>query len=590
MSTNQVNAAKVTNVRKLPKKPRLAGLVQPETEEQASERSPVVASQASLASNEYGPSQGNGVSRKSAASVLVQLALDRYDLCVTADGEPYVVARPDRHVVRMLRGGKASLRAELSNAYFEASGKAAPQQALADALLVVEGRCQAAHPVDVHLRVAEHGGAVFIDLGDAAEQVVRVDVAGWTVLRAGVPVRFRRTELTGAMPVPVRGGSLDELWRLVNVAERDRPLLLAWLVAALLRPNIPHPALGVFGEQGTGKSTASRTLVSLVDPSPVPLRKPPHDADSWVTAAQGSWAVGLDNLSNIPDWLSDSLCRACTGEGDVRRALYTDGGLTVFTFRRVVLLNGIDVGSLRGDLAERTMAISLDRITEQGRRTEAELDAQWHQLHPHLFGALLDLTARVKAVSATLRLGSSPRMADFALVLAAVDKALGTTGLARYAEQASTMATDTLDSEPFLVALRSPSLSNIFEGTAAELLTAARPTEDTWRPPRGWPGNARQVTSLLKRNAPALRSAGWTITDLGNENKQHAARWRIDRPEKACSDRSPTSPTSPKVRSRRLGREGVQGLLRAQLRTEQVRPATKSTPRIHTNGSGDEPW
>lgn len=56
-------------------------------------------------------------------------------------------------------------------------------------------------------------------------------------------------------------------------------------------------------------------------PSPVPLRQSPRDADSWVTAAAGSWVVALDNLSAIPPWLSDSLCRAATGDGNVKRAL-----------------------------------------------------------------------------------------------------------------------------------------------------------------------------------------------------------------------------------------------------------------------------
>jgi hypothetical protein len=81
-------------------------------------------------------------------------------------------------------------------------------------------------------------------------------------------------------------------------------------------------------------SSATRTIVDLIDPSPVPLRQAPRDADSWVTAAAGSWVVALDNLSGIPAWLSDSLCRASTGDGNVKRALYSDAGLAVVKFRR----------------------------------------------------------------------------------------------------------------------------------------------------------------------------------------------------------------------------------------------------------------
>ena len=70
--------------------------------------------------------------RKSASTLLVELALDRYGFGCTEDGQPFAV-KPGGHVVRMLRGGKNSLRAELSQAYYWRHRKAAPQQALADA-------------------------------------------------------------------------------------------------------------------------------------------------------------------------------------------------------------------------------------------------------------------------------------------------------------------------------------------------------------------------------------------------------------------------------------------------------------------------
>ena len=54
------------------------------------------------------------------------------------------------------------------------------------------------------------------------------------------------------------------------------------------------------GEQGTGKTTATARLASIVDRSPVWTRKPPRDVEAWTTAAAGSWVVALDNLSDIP--------------------------------------------------------------------------------------------------------------------------------------------------------------------------------------------------------------------------------------------------------------------------------------------------
>jgi hypothetical protein len=284
-----------------------------------------------------GGADGQSNSKASAASLIIELALDRYHFGVTEEGQPYAV-KPGRHVVRMLRGGKNSLRAELSQAFYQKYKKAAPQQALADALLVLEGQAQEQDPDRVHLRAAAANDSVWLDLGDASETVVQINGYGWQVVTENVPVLFRRTGLTGAMPLPASGdvgdvgdvkytpslAAINLLWEHLNVSEQDRLLVLAWLIAAIIDPDTPHPILSLFGEQGTGKSTASRRIVEVIDPSPAPLRKPPRDPEQWVTAAQNSWVVGLDNLSQVPNWLSDSLCRAATGDGDVRRALYTD--------------------------------------------------------------------------------------------------------------------------------------------------------------------------------------------------------------------------------------------------------------------------
>jgi hypothetical protein len=178
----------------------------------------------------------------------------------------------------------------------------------------------------MHLRVADHEGTIYVDTGRPDGQVIRIVQGRWAVTNTA-PVRFLRTKLTGAMPLPPPDGDVMRLWDFVNVDAEDRPVPLAVLVAALIQCDVPHPVLALFAEQGSAKSTTTRMLVDLIDPSPVPLRQAPRNADSWVTAASGSWLVALDKLSAIPPWLSDSLCRAATGDGNVKRALYTDADL-----------------------------------------------------------------------------------------------------------------------------------------------------------------------------------------------------------------------------------------------------------------------
>jgi len=475
--------------------------------------------------------------RKSAATVLVDLARQRYRLGVSTDYEPYGVPVSGPQVVRLLRGGRGSMRAELASLYFAETGRAAPQQALADALLVLDGLAREQEPVDLALRVAEYHGDLVLDLGDVTGRAV--------VIRS----------LTGALPVPVSGGSLDELWSLLNVSEVDRVPLTAALVAALM-PEIPHPIVTLLGEQGTGKSTAGRMLAGVLDPSPVPSRKQPRDVDAWVTAAAGSWVVNVDNVSQIPAWWSDALCRAVSGDGDVRRRLYTDGELAVIAFRRVIVLNGIDLGRMRGDLAERLLSIELDVIDPSSRRTDRDLAAAWEQAHPRILGALLDLACQVLDAMPTLKLSTLPRMADFARVLAAVDEVLGTDGMSRYTGQADSLSADVVTSEPVLAAVARQVKAG-FHGTAAELLELLTPDEHSGRMPREWPSNPRALSGLLKRHSPALRRLGWQVSSHEDPHDK-VLRWSLQPPD-VTRDRSGSTPATPAETRTSAGVAGIAG-------------------------------
>jgi hypothetical protein len=463
----------------------------------------------------------------SQATRLVQLALAQYDLGCTADGEPYAISKTGPRVVRLLRGGRGSLRAELARAYYDLFGTTTSQSALADACMVIEGQAQRIEPVELHLRVAAHREALVLDLGDPTGRAVVITPTGWRVVDEP-PVRFRRTAATGALPEPVGGGSLDALWLAVNVAEQYRPLVLAVLVAALI-PDLPHPVVALTGEQGSGKSTATRRLASIIDPSPAQLRKAPRDVEAWTTAAAGSWIVALDNLSGMPDWLSDALCRLTNGDGDLRRRLYTDGDLYVIAFRRVAIINGIDLGALRGDLADRLVHIVLDVIAPDQRRLDRDLETGWRQAHPRVLGAVLDLTVKVLAALPGIHLDELPRMADFARVLAAVDQVIDTDGLTTYRGLADDLAQDAVTSDPVLVAITT-TIRGEWSGTSAELLYVITKLDDYGRPPKDWP-KARALTAILRRQAPALRRLGWTVAELPKDPYARAVRFHLAPPE-----------------------------------------------------------
>lgn len=488
--------------------------------------------------------------RRSVAAQLVDLARAHYRLGVTDTDDAFGVTEGQPHIALMLRGGKTGLRAELARRFFAETNTVASQQALADAGMVLEGFAAQQEPQRVHLRVAERDGVVYIDMGNTAGSVIRIGGGRWEIVPTA-PVLFRRTKLTGELPTPQPGKGGGRLWEFVGIAKEDRPILLAVLVAALIQVDVPHVILLLLAEQGSAKSTITRILVSLVDPSAVPLRQPPRDPDGWTTAAAASWVVALDNMSgDIDGWLSDCLCRASTGDGNVKRALYTDADVSVTAFRRCGIINGVDVAPVRGDLAERIATVKLPRITL--RRSESEFDAEWETARPEVFTALLDLAAKVHELLPTIDVPDLPRMADFGRLLAAVDKVMHTDGLARYREQSRTSARDTLD-VPFVAELVAEG-REFTDTTSADLLAALTPSGADWRRPKGWPKTARALTGLLTRHAPAMRAQGWQIDHDGASNRDSIIQWTIRPPEKAGKEHPSNPPDqSAQVNGRKDG-------------------------------------
>jgi len=104
----------------------------------------------------------------------------------------------------------------------------------------------------VHLRVAEHNGALYLDLADNHWRAVEVTPAAWQIVSAP-PVPFRRTPGLLPLPAPQCGGSIIALQSLLNLASNDDFILIvAWLLAAL-RPAGPYPLLALAGNRARPK-------------------------------------------------------------------------------------------------------------------------------------------------------------------------------------------------------------------------------------------------------------------------------------------------------------------------------------------------
>jgi hypothetical protein len=178
-------------------------------------------------------------------------------------------------------------------------------------------------------------------------------------------------------------------------------------------PRGPYPVLVLGGEHGSAKTETAKRFRSLVDPNAAPNRGEPREARDLMIAARKGWILAFDNLSYLPVWLSDGLCRLATGGGFATRELYSDDDEVIFAATRPVILNGIGEVVSRSDLLDRTILLTLPVIPERKRRDERDLERAFGQARPRILGTLLDAASCALRNRDTVRLSRKPRMADF---------------------------------------------------------------------------------------------------------------------------------------------------------------------------------
>ena len=275
--------------------------------------------------------------------------------------------------------------------------------------------------------------------------------------------------------------------------------------------------LVLHGEQGSAKSTTARLLRALIDPNIAPLRAEPRNAHDLMIAATNGWCLSFDNLSHLLPWLSDAICRLATGGGFATRTLHTDSDEVLFDAQRPVILNGIEELATRGDLLDRALILYLPPIPEHQRRPESDVWHDFEVVHPRILGALLDAVSHALARLPSVTLDRLPRMADFALWVAAAEGSLPWQGSAFYERLMPAIARPRTTWRLKYPWLPQPSVGwqtpGSVEGTATELLGKLNSViEDYMKRQSAWPKNGRALTDALRRIAPNLRAVGVDIT------------------------------------------------------------------------------
>jgi hypothetical protein len=433
-------------------------------------------------------------------------------------GSPFVVLPFGDHV-EVCPTISAHFRNWGAKEYRHKFGVPPNNEALKQARIQIEARCQDAPQMELFNRVGVYNGDFYYDLTTHDWRGVRITKNGWMVCY--LPPIFRRYQHQAEQVIPVAGGNPRDFLKFCNIHKDDQCLFLV-SVASFFIPNIPHVIPNQNGEQGTGKSNNSRRIKGLVDPSKVMLISTPKDLEHAQMTADKHWINTFDNISKIQEWFSDFLCRAVTGEGDMKRSLYTNDEEFIRAYRRCFVLNGIGASMWRPDLLDRSIIFDIPLLKET--RSEKEMTEQWNASLPFILGGFFTALSNAMVIVHQVKGHEKFRMADFAQWGAVLAEALGYSRdefFKKYQESVDRKWQDTAEDSALAKKLINIVLEKNGEwhGSAAELLSIINPDKEE----KGVPANAKWLSTELTRIAPVMRNVGIDIT---RRNKREAGTGR----------------------------------------------------------------
>jgi hypothetical protein len=332
------------------------------------------------------------------------------------------------------------------------------------------------------------------------------------------------------------------------------------------------------------------------------LRALPREDRDLFIAANNAHLLAFDNVSKLPDWISDTLCRLATGGGFATRQLYSDQDEALFDAMRPVLLNGIEDVVIRPDLADRSIFLNLQNIADDKRKAEKKFWSEFEAAHPRLLGALLDGVARGLRELPTIKLDRIPRMADFALWGAACETAYWSAetfakayGRNRDDAVAAVIEADTvatavqtfMDKRPHLAQQKQSSLIPVegtqWSGTSKDLLGALKMAVGEEKvkqmvKEKEWPSSPRALSTRLRRAAGTLHKVGIEITfdERVSGGKSGGKRPRII--TITVSDGVGNFASPPSLRPSAKEINDIEGDGRGDAKVDDLRPSPRPSP------------
>jgi hypothetical protein len=424
----------------------------------------------------------------------------------------------------------------------------------------------------LHLRVAslpEQPNTIYYDLTNANWEYVKITPEGWDIVKPSkiTPTIFTRAKNQKPQVYPTKPGDyppdiFDKWLSLINLKkardindpeevqkEKDAKILLKCYIIALFFEQISKAIEMAYGDQGAAKSSHQELTKDLVDPSVARTLAFPNDINELIQALANNYISYFDNVSHMPDWISDQLCRGATGAGFQKRELYTDNDDVIYDFKRPIGFNGVNLAATKSDLKDRGFTVQLERIDEKKRREDLEIRAEADSYRPQLLSYIFDILVEVLKVkqSGGIKLTRLPRMADYAKHCEIIARCMGypeDTFLEAFNRNVKARVEESVSSNPVAVALiKFMEDKEVWKGDATGLLselvtTAAGLNIDVYQ--KTWPRSHNALSYKLALANADLKELGVSVS-RGTDTK---TKLRFIEIRKTSSPSSPSSVAS----------------------------------------------
>lgn len=282
------------------------------------------------------------------------------------------------------------------------------------------------HAVKINRRVAGSiiKGRIAYFLADDHWTTIMIQATGWKK-KQSKKLKFLKGLFDEAQVVEPCEDDLLELMRpYVNMNGDDFTLFVIYVVQAFSRYS-SHFAAILSSSKGTGKTTLTKVMRALIDPSETGASLLPSNEGDLKNMLANCYMVAFDNTAALSTNVSNILCAAITGSKEAKRKLYTDCDQIILNLHNLVVLNGIDIVPYKSDLAERSLLFELQPISKEQRKTDNDFWNAFNRDRGRIIGAIFDVLSKaIQLIPSVQRIGLH-RMADANVEMIAIAMALG---------------------------------------------------------------------------------------------------------------------------------------------------------------------